>query len=181
MVEKSLHVADVSIGPIQDQATSADQINAALRGTVNSLRSNARLDREELDLLWWILADWSSSLGAHFSRRRDITGLLAGGLEASNHLNHLPAEAHYQLILRHVESDVTLTLAQLLDEVGDLRQRVTHSLDTATSTLTQNAHLFPLSATLVTGQVQTLSGADIPRTQEQWRRPALLEGALLHI
>jgi hypothetical protein len=33
------------------------------KDAIADLRSNAAVDREEIDLLWWVLSDWSSLLG----------------------------------------------------------------------------------------------------------------------
>jgi hypothetical protein len=51
----------------------ADAVNRGLepfRTSIADLKANAVIDREEIDLLWWVLSDWSTLLRRRFSPRR---------------------------------------------------------------------------------------------------------------
>ena len=50
-------------GQFGDDALDAEAFGKATGATIDALRYNAALDREELDMLWWVLGDTSNVLG----------------------------------------------------------------------------------------------------------------------
>jgi hypothetical protein len=157
---------------------SAAEVNNALKETVDALRANEGLDREELDLMWWVLADWSELLSAHFSRRADLAGLVAGGLEAAGKLKHLPAEAHFQLILRHAVPGQQSNLHELLDAVSNDLGLLRQELEATAAVASSHRALFPLLTALVDG-TSVGPTADVQRSHAEWARRSLLERILV--
>jgi hypothetical protein len=173
---KRLRVPDVAV-PTSTEGLSATTVNAAIKDTIDALRTNERLDREELDLLWWVLSDWSELLGAHFSRCPGPSGLVACGLEAAGKLKHLPAEAHFQLVLRHAIPGQQSNLQELLDAVSNDLSSLRREHETSASLVISHRVLFPLLAALVEGTSAGVS-AVIQRTNAEWARRSLLESVL---
>jgi hypothetical protein len=166
-----------SFAGAEQEETEDDALSEALRRAVDALRWNAELDREEIDLLWWVLADWSSLLRTHFSRRDDLSGFVAGGLEMAGKLRHLPAESHYQIILRFVSSDSSCTLSELIAataaDMGALRQGLEHLQELVLN----HRAVFPLLSSLISGQT-TGSDDDGAHFYSTWVRRVLTEAVL---
>jgi hypothetical protein len=99
-------VPDVSIGAAEpfDAANVTQTVTAGVRIAVNALRTNAAIDREEIDLLWWILSDWSELLQRRYSSvSNPLSAALSSGIEAGRMLRRLPGDPHRNLVLRHVK------------------------------------------------------------------------------
>ena len=113
---KRAEVPDISIkvpeAPDWETYSSA-QTKGALK-TIKSLRDNATLDREELDLLWWILSDWSLLLNETFSSSPNEAAAIARGIEAAHLLRRLPGDAHKHLDLKGTKKDETKNLIGLV-------------------------------------------------------------------
>jgi hypothetical protein len=166
-----------SFADAEHEESEGEALSDALRSAVDALRWNAELDREEIDLLWWVLADWSSLLRTHFSRRGDLTGFVAGGLEMARKLRHLPAESHYQITLRFVPADSNCSLSGLIDatavEMGVLRP----GLEQLEGLVPNHPSVFPLLSSLISGQA-TRTGDDTVRPYSTWVRRVLAEAVL---
>lgn len=83
----------------------AVKVKSAANKTINPLIANAALDREELDLLWWSLSDWSETLKQKVSHLPDGAAVMVGALEVVQKLKRLPATAHAHIANRHVKAD----------------------------------------------------------------------------
>lgn len=146
---------------------------------IDALRLNATLDREELDLLWWALNDWSAIFKTSLSKLdNDVVGL-AAGLEMGSLLKRLPATAHKHLATRCIKEEHSYALGDLLDAIGNQAANLArmHAENTLPNTC---PHVFPLLTALRTGQAKG-SGSKEARTRREWAARALLESALLRI
>jgi hypothetical protein len=150
-----------------------------LRTAVDALRWNAELDREEIDLLWWVLADWSSLLRAHFSRRNDLTGFVAGGLEMARKLRHLPAESHYQITLRFVPANSDCSLRGLVDATAADMDALRAGLEPLKRLVPEHPSVFPLLSSLISGQAAE-AAEDAVHPYPTWVRRVLSEAVLAH-
>ena len=91
---------------------------------VPSLRSNAVLDREEIKVLRWTLADESALLQRPYAEvKRDETVALARGLELGQLLARFPVFEHYELASRDAPPRHQMDLDGLLDAVGGGSER----------------------------------------------------------
>lgn len=150
----------------------------ALADTVDALRRNAALDREELDFLWWAQLGHSRLLKKRLSAIAEPTRIVAAGIEGAKILRRLPCEVHREIVLRTVDQDPELDLAELLRVIGDDRT----ALNTAYNKTNVTAHptVFPLLHALTTGEVDRL-GAPLKRRVSEWGERALLEAGFANI
>lgn len=147
----------------------------AALGTIEALRRNATLDREEIDFLWWSQLSRSRLLNRPLAKISEATRLVASGIEASTHLRRLPAEVHRDLVLRTADEDPELDLAELLAEFGNDRALLAGGINT--NNVTSHPTVFPLLNAIVSGTAEC-EGAKEKRRASTWGGRALLEGAL---
>ncbi|MDH2348149.1 GTPase-associated system all-helical protein GASH [Bradyrhizobium sp. SSUT77] len=150
------------------------------KDAIADLRSNAAVDREEIDLLWWVLSDWSSLLGRRFSDENagDAAAAVASGIEAGRMIRRAPAEAHRHLVLRYVPTGKDLSLIELLTAIGGDRAALA---PTEAETYISNClAVFPLSNALRTGSASD-PRPKIKRPLGDWAARALLESSIAHL
>ncbi|WP_027229710.1 GTPase-associated system all-helical protein GASH [Phyllobacterium sp. UNC302MFCol5.2] len=163
---------------IEEGAEPTTTFKAATSATIEALRRNAALDREELDFLWWVQVNRSRLLDRAFVGMAEPLRLLACGVEAASHLRRLPADLHRDLVLRTVGEDPELDLKELLEVIGEDRQLLAASFDS--SRVARHSSIFPLLHALATGEVDT-AGADEKRKASIWASRALLEAGLSRV
>jgi hypothetical protein len=156
-------------------AKPSTNFKKATAATIEALRSNAALDREELDFLWWVQLNRSRLLHKPLARLDEPVRLVALGIEAAGHLRRLPADLHYDLVLRTVDADPELSLKELVDTIGDDAARLSESFDTARAK--KYASVLPLLNALATGETN-VAGAEVKRRASVWAGRALLEAGL---
>lgn len=165
---------DLTITTADDGKVTTNYKKAAL-GTIEALRRNAVLDREEIDFLWWSQLARSKLLNRPLARISEAVRLVASGIEGSNHLRRLPAEVHRDLALRTADEDPELDLATLLTEIGDDRSALAAGIQSGH--VTGNPTIFPLLNAVLTGSADCV-GAGEKRKASAWGGRALLEGGL---
>ncbi|MDE0396152.1 MAG: GTPase-associated system all-helical protein GASH [Gammaproteobacteria bacterium] len=142
------------------------------------LRWNACLDREEIEVLRWTLADESELLGRPYADvGRDESVALARGLELGQLLTRFPVFGHYQLASRDVTPDRKFNLRELVEVVdGDCESLVAPFAGNAV--IENCPATFPLLTALRGG---SKCGADnaVKRTLVDWCGRALLESAIV--
>lgn len=143
--------------------------------SIEALRRNAALDREEIDFLWWSQLSRSRLLNRPLAAISEVTRLIASGIEASSHLRRLPAQVHRDLVLRTVDADPELDLAELLVAIGEDRNALADGIET--EYVTNHPTVFPLLNAIVSG-IAECEGAKEKRAASTWGARALLEGAL---
>ncbi|ODA93387.1 hypothetical protein BFX40_11255 [Mesorhizobium sp. SEMIA 3007] len=162
----------VTIGEGAEPTTTFKEATGA---TIDALRRNAALDREELDFLWWVQLNRSRLLKRAFGGMAEPLRLVACGIEAAGHLRRLPADLHYDLVLRTLDEDPELDLKELIEVIGEDRQLLAASFNS--TLVARHSSVFPLLHSLATGEVDT-SGADEKRKASTWAGRALLEAGL---
>ncbi|KUZ74806.1 GTPase-associated system all-helical protein GASH [Burkholderia ubonensis] len=165
---------DLVITITEEDKTTTNFKKAAL-DTIEALRRNATLDREEIDFLWWSQLNRSRLLNRPLAKISEATRLVASGIEASSHLRRLPAEVHRDLVLRTADADPELDLAEVLAEIGGDRNALAAGIQT--QNVITYPTVFPLLNAIVTG-VTECEGAKEKRGASTWGARALLEGAL---
>lgn len=151
---------------------ASNNFKEAITGTIDALRSNAALDREELDFLWWAQLSRSRLLNKHFSAISEPTRIVAAGLEGAKILRRIPCEVHREIILRTIDQDPELDLGELLAAVSDDRDLLV--ADVNKSSIEAHPTIFPLLHALITGEVN-INGAAVKRRVSEWGERALLE------
>jgi len=150
----------------------------SVTGTIDALRRNAALDREELDFLWWAQLSRSRLLDRPLAGIAEATRLIASGIEAASHLRRLPAEVHRDLVLRTVDDDSELNLVELLGVIGEDRGNL--GCQFSNGPAVAHSSVFPLLHALAAGTA-TGAGAFVPRRASTWGGRALLEAALIRM
>ncbi|MGE3979719.1 MAG: GTPase-associated system all-helical protein GASH [Nitrospira sp.] len=133
---------------IAEGAEPTTTFKDATSATIEALRRNAALDREELDFLWWVQLDRSRLLGRAFGGMAEPLRLVACGIEAASHLRRLPADLHYDLVLRTLDVDPELDLRELIEVIGGDRQLLAASFNSAR--VARHSSVFPLLHALAT-------------------------------
>ena len=143
-----------------------------------SLRWNAVLDREEIKVLRWTLADESTLLERPYAEvRRDETAALARGLELGLLLTKFPEFGHYELVSRDVVPGHEIDLGGLLDALGDDRNALVAPFD-GNAIIDSCPVVFPLLTALREAQTGQVDGA-VRRSLADWCGRALLESAIV--
>lgn len=175
MSRKRIIVPDptVKIADLTDATKVADSIGKGLSKSIESLRQNAALDREELDLLWWTLSDWSTIQGQPFSRLDVRVAAITAGIEGAALLRRLPSVGHKQLILRHVKDDEILAIAMLMESLREKKQAISASVPQS-----QIAKAYPRVFSLLSGLFGELSAGESLGLRD-WGARAMLEATVL--
>ena len=163
---------------IHDEDGVSHNFKEAISKTIEALRRNAALDREELDFLWWAQLDRSRLLDKQFSAIAEPTRIVAAGIEGAKMLRRLPCEVHREIVLRTLDKNPELDLAEMLAVIGDDREKLSASLIKAN--VVAHPTVFPFLHALVCGEVDKI-GASQKRNVSEWGERALLEAGLARL
>ena len=167
-------------GPDQFDAAGVEVSMRPLGKAIADLRANAAVDREEIDLLWWVLSDWSSILNRRLSTDKvAASAAIASGFEVGGMLRRIPAPAHRHLVLRNVPAGESMNLPELLAAVGEDRSALATAFE-AKGRISQCPAVFPLANALLTGIAED-ANAMVKRPIEDWSARALLETSISHL
>jgi hypothetical protein len=161
----------------EDKAVT-NNFKEATASTVEALRRNAALDREELDFLWWAQLGRSRLLNRQLSAIAEPTRIVAVGIEGAKMLRRLPCEVHREIVLRTLDQDPELDLAEVLAAVGADRALLCAGFIKAN--VTAHPTVFPLLHALTTGELDK-SGAVLKRRVSEWGARALLEAGFARL
>ena len=160
-----------------DVSPKAFQI--ATTPTIDALRINAALDREEIDLLWWVLGGMSRIFDQPRQSLSPETCAIITGVEIGALMRALPTQSHHNLALRGIEGAEPLSLPNLLAALDEDRVVIADSFKDESHI--DNAPLvFPLLSAVRSGE-GIGPGASLPRPLAEWAARALLERAVLRI
>lgn len=171
-------LGDIAITVTPETLKTTNTFKKATSATIDALRRNAVLDREELDFLWWIQLNRSRLLQKPLGSMAEPVRLVASGIEAATHLRRLPANLHYDLVLRTVDEDPELDLKELVEAIGDDGALLAKSFNATRAAA--HASVFPLLHALATEGIG-VSGAEVRRKASEWAGRALLEAGLMRI
>jgi len=157
---------------VGEEGVATHNIADAMAKTVEALRRNAALDREELDFLWWAQLGRSRLLNRQLSVIAEPTRIVAAGIEGARMLRRLPCEVHREIVLRTLTQDQELDLPELLTAIGDDRELL--GANFIEGKVADHPTVFPLLHALATGEADGL-GASVKRPVSEWGERALLE------
>ena len=161
------------------EAEFGEAIKAATGPTIEALRRNAALDREELDFLWWAQLRRSRLLKRPLDAIDEVARVVAAGIEGAAYLRRMPCEVHREIVLRTIDINPTVTLAGVLAALkGD---RETLAAVFANRLPAGGTTLFPLLDAIIRGEAVDSSAAKLDRSAEDWGARALLEAALVNM
>ena len=157
--------------PVVGQASSAGVVRQN-----RALRANAELDREEIDVLRWTLADESTLLERDYREVASAdSGALARGLELGLMLRRYPSFEHYELASRELPAGEDVGMATLIERLGADRELLAKPFR-GSAVVEQCPAGFPLMTALGGGSTGGAAGA-VARSREEWCGRALLESA----
>ena len=168
-----------ALGEFGGDKIACEAFASATEPTVNALRMNAALDREEIDLLWWVLAGVSKIFDRPLQSLSPEARAVTTGIEIGALMRTLPSQSHRNLALRGLEEADPLPLPKLLAALGEDRSVIAASFKD--ESLIDDAPLvFPLLSALRSDE-GTGMGADLSRPLSEWGARAFLERAVLQI
>ena len=163
---------------IDAENVATNDFKEVIANTVEALRSNAALDREELDFLWWVQLGRSRLLKKQLSEIAEPTRIIAAGIEGASMLRRLPCDVHREIVLRTLDQNPELNLAELLAIIGEDRAVLSTSFINAN--VFAYPTVFPLLHALATGELDE-SGASLKRSVSEWGERALLEATFTRL
>lgn len=152
---------------------------SSLKETVQTLSTNAAIDHEEIDFLWWSISSWSTSLKRQYSEAEPYVAALALGIDGARRLRRMPLEYHKELILRRLPDADPIEMEALAKVLGEDRQSLIDSIP-GHSVAKSNPEVFPLAFTILTGE----SPPNGPRQAlevSDWTKRAMLECTALGV
>jgi hypothetical protein len=170
----------VKLQETYDQTKTGNSIQSILRATIDALRANAALDREEIDLLWWLLSGWSTYANKPLAQLSPVAAVVLAGLEAGTYVRRLPGEPHKQLLFRLITEDESFTLQQVIDAVAEQRDKLVSSFGHH-KFFDGKESIYPLLHACTTGKPGGKSNAARKLKLSDWATRALLESAILHV
>ncbi len=161
---------------VGDANAIGHNFKAAIGETIDSLRRNASLDREELDFLWWVQGGASRLLGTRMSSLNEVSAVIVTALEAAKILRRLPSDVHREIVLKALVTDPQLDLDELLGAIGDRKQEL--GAPFIDGLATANRSVFPVLAALAEGNPKDGS-VPMKRSLSEWGSRTLLEAGLI--
>jgi len=166
-----------ALGVFGDEAIAKETFMTAVAPAVDALRFNTALDREEINLLWWVLCGMSDIFDRPLTSLSPTTRAVATGIEIGVLMRALPSQSHRNLVMRGLKETESLTLSELLTALGEDRLPIAASFKD--EALVNMAPLvFPLLSAIRTGNTNG-SGAHLSKPLSDWGSRALLERAVL--
>lgn len=157
---------------IDEGNVATNNFTEVMNDTIDSLRHNSALDREELDFLWWVQLGRSRLLKKQLSEIDEPVRIVASGIEGAQILRRLPCEVHREIVLRTLQENPELNLRELLAAIGD--DRLVLSTSFMKSNVLAHPTVFPLLHALSTGEADQISSS-LKRPVSEWGERALLE------
>ncbi|EJF69448.1 hypothetical protein A462_24088 [Pseudomonas sp. Ag1] len=155
-----------------------NNISDVLNLTVEALRRNAALDREELDFLWWAQLGRSRILNRQLSAITEPARIVSAGIEGAKMLRRLPCDVHREIVLRTLDQDPELDLSELLEAIGDDRELL--GAEFTKGNVMKYPTIFPLLHALATGELDSV-GATLKRPVSEWGERALMEAGFVKL
>jgi hypothetical protein len=130
----------------EDGLPFAKRAAGLLHLSVVNIAANERMNREEIDLLWWALNGRSGIVGRRIADLSPGVAAVAAGLEVAAALTSgPPGDAHRALSERSLpEPDHELTLAQMVDACAEHAASLRAVFSAGAEAIKQHPRIFPL-------------------------------------
>ncbi|UIK20660.1 GTPase-associated system all-helical protein GASH [Rhizobium leguminosarum] len=175
-------VPDVGTLSIPENSPAGNRANTAYKNAtapvVKALSTNAELDREELDLLWWALSGYCESLDRTTSELENCCKAVANAFTAAAKLRRVPSEGYRHIVLRGVVPGTPITLSELMLEIGAHRGPIIGRI--ADSWVMALPGVFPLTHAMAL-PVEAVSQSDLKFDVRNWGSRALIEACIFHL
>ncbi len=141
---------------------------------VSALQTNALLDREELDILWWALGGRSPTTELSYDEIDPAIRGTVRGVELGILLRRVPAQSHRSLALSNVPQVEAQTLSELVAKLEPVRDKLVSKIP-ARETIQANVVAFPLLNAIITGKAKS---GGVAKSGDEWCGRAVLEAGL---
>lgn len=155
-----------------------ENVEASYGSTIDVLVSNAILDREEIEILWWILGGWSNLCKVQIASLNPVQMVFVTSFEIGKLLKRFPAQAHTFLACKGVQHDEEYNGVEILEQLGDLHDILVSKINSK-DIIVKYEKIFLVGNFLV-NKVE-VSGLEKKRTINEWASRTLLEISLLNI
>lgn len=166
-------------GGIGDEPAAQAAFGAAAVKAIEALQVNAAHDREEIELLWWVLADYSDIIDSPHSQLSPSTLAISVGLEVGSLLRVLPTQSHRNLVLRNIPNGEPISLAEVIVGLGSDREKIAKSFEDE-KMVEQAPMVFPLLSSIRSG-IPIEIDLDTKKPLQEWAFRALLERTVLGV
>jgi hypothetical protein len=156
----------------------AGKIKVAVDKVLQPLRFNAVLDREELDLLWWAIGDWSTVGDKRLSSLSTAEALLLSSFETANRLRRIPATAHVFVALAPLKIDDEVDFDDLLGAAVEFRAKL-EAYDENFSAALEYPRAFPLLSDLFNATKPLFENQKLPAII--WAKRLMIELGTIRI
>jgi hypothetical protein len=164
----------------EDLPTIKENLSSLLSSNIEVLSTNAMLDREELNILWWILNDWSTLANRNISSLNPAQRVIVSAIEISDLLNRIPAQSHYQMILRSCPCpEQKFTCAEIISELGELAGIIKNHFN-GNQLVKDCSKVFPLLNAIMESDTDREDYV-VKRPLKEWGGRALLEGTITNL
>lgn len=176
---KRLTVPDVGTLTIPEEEPGSTKANTAYKKAtapvIAALKHNQEMDREELNFLWWVIADYSERLDCELADKEPFVRAIACGLEGATMLNRLPSDGIRHAVLRHVGASEKVSLQGLIGSLGEWRQKL--GAPHGRGWETTFPMVFPLISSLISDEHQHAIKVELDA--RDWGGRALLEASIV--
>lgn len=146
---------------------------------IDAMRINSFLDREEIDVLWWVLSGWSSVSTRQLAGLTSVQSAILSSIEIGNLLRRFPSQAHTHLACRGGEHITEFSGEQILKELGqDITLTIAQNIGTSVM-ISDYPRVFPVSNLLV--KANSVAGIKKKRQLMEWSARILCEMSMLNI
>ncbi|AKZ61694.1 hypothetical protein F506_02515 [Herbaspirillum hiltneri N3] len=179
VARKRMIVPDVGTLTIPEEDPRSTKANTAYRKAtapvIAALKTNQDLDHEEINFLWWVLADYSEILDCALFDQVSFIRAIASGLEGATVLHRLPSDGFRHAALRHVGASANIPLKTLIESLGESRAKL--SAPYINSLAMTVPLVFPLISSLIGDEHQSVTSVELDA--RGWGARALLEASIL--
>ena len=170
---------DVPAAKELDRRSSSRGAYTAAVDAIGQLQINAILDREEIDVLRWVLDGRSSIHNKPLRLLSSVSRVITAGVEIGALTQAPPTKFHRSRLVFGDPENLSVSLSELLDTLGGERFNVAESLMDR-SVICKSPLVFPMLSAICSGDA-TQPGADVARPLSEWGSRALLERILVDI
>lgn len=157
---------------------SLEEIAASIQTSIEALKINSILDREELDILWWVLNGWSRVAKQQLSSLTSLQASIVGSLEIADLLAGLPAEAFSHMACKFGDKNAMYNGTTLIAGLGEIKALIASHIDD-NNLIPNYPKIFPLY-TLITN-LPPPEGFETERSLLDWSGRMLTETYLLNL
>ncbi|RKR82161.1 hypothetical protein BDD43_2330 [Mucilaginibacter gracilis] len=144
---------------------------------IDALRINSQLDREEIDILWWVLGNWSAICQTQITKLNDTQSALIGSIEIGSLLKRFPALAHTHLACRTIANNAEFTGSEILEQLAEYLTNIQRELNAGEAA--KYPKMLPVTS-FITSAIE-VSGIATKRRINEWSSRLLVEVSLVNI